>query len=335
MSDAPLVDRFDALLCDLDGVVYRGDHAISGGPESLERVRSSGTAVVYVTNNASRPPAAVAEQISRLGASAEAGDVVSSAGVAATLLAGRLEPGTPVLVTGAEALALEISAAGLCPVRSQAEDPRAVVQGFDPRIGWEQLAEAAYTLADPGVLWCATNTDRTIPKERGIAPGNGTLVAAVAAATGREPVVAGKPEAAIFEEAARRAEARRPGVIGDRLDTDIRGAYNAGMPGIQVLTGVDTAETALKAPVQERPAYLIGTLHELFESYPDPEVTVRQDGARAVCREAVAVATRETVTIEGGETGLDGWRAACAAWWAVHPRADSPTTPRVHREPER
>lgn len=329
MSDAPLIDRFDALLCDLDGVVYRGDHAIPGGPESLKRARESGTPVLYVTNNASRPPAVVAEQISRLGAPTEEGGVVGSAQVAAKLLAQRLEPGTPVLITGAEALAREISAVGLSPVRSQSEQPRAVVQGFDPEITWQQLAEAAYTLADSSVLWCATNTDRTIPKERGIAPGNGTLVAAVAAATGREPMVAGKPESPIFEEAARRAGARRPAVVGDRLDTDIRGAHNAGMPGIEVLTGVDTPETVLRAVVQERPSYLIASLRELFEPYPDPAVNAREDGAQALCRDAVAVATRDAIRVTGEASDLDGWRAACAAWWAVHPRADEPTAPQL------
>lgn len=332
MSDAPLISRFDALLCDLDGVVYRGDHAIPGGPESLKRARESGVPVLYVTNNASRSPAVVAEQISRLGAPAQESDVVGSAQVAAKLLAERLEPGTPVLITGARALAREISAVGLTPVRSQVERPRAVVQGFDPEITWQQLAEAAYTLADPSVLWWATNTDRTIPKERGIAPGNGTLVAAVAAAAGREPVVAGKPQAPIFEEAARRAGARRPAVVGDRLDTDIRGAHNAGMPGIEVLTGVDTPETVLRACEHERPAYLIATLRELFEPYPDPAVDDREDGARAVCGDAVAVASRETLTVTGDAENLNAWRAACAAWWAVHPRAEEPTTPQLRWE---
>ncbi|MBX7557493.1 HAD family hydrolase, partial [Streptomyces sp. tea 10] len=163
-EDATLIERFDALLCDLDGVVYAGPHAIDGAPESLKRVKDSGRAVMYVTNNASRSPEAVAEHISSLGAPARTQDVVSSAQAAAALLAERLPRSAKVLITGAQALADEIRAVGLTPVTSQDEQPEAVVQGFDPHIGWEHLAEAAFTLADDAVLWCATNTDRTIPK---------------------------------------------------------------------------------------------------------------------------------------------------------------------------
>lgn len=329
MSDEPLIRRFDALLCDLDGVVYKGPNPIAGAPESLRRAREAGMAVMYVTNNASRPPSAVAEHISRLGAPTTAEDVASSAQAAAKLLAARLPSDAPVLVTGAEALADEIRAVGLVPVSSQGENPVAVVQGFSPDLGWEQLAEAAYTLADESVLWCATNTDRTIPRDRGIAPGNGTLVAAVAAATGREPLVAGKPQAPVFHEAAQRVGSTRPAVVGDRLDTDIRGAHAADMESIVVFTGVDTPDTVLRACAEERPTYLVGNLEELFEAYPDPQVTEDDDHVAAVCRQARAVARGSSVTVTAPEGELDGWRAACAAWWSLHPVAEQPTDPDV------
>ncbi|MDO4919873.1 HAD-IIA family hydrolase [Kocuria sp.] len=328
-----LVERFDALLCDLDGVVYAGPTAIDGAPESLERVRATGRAVVYVTNNASRPPAAVAEHISSLGASTKASDVVSSAQAAASLLAERLEVGAPVLVTGATALADEIRAVGLVPVRSQDEKPRAVVQGFDPRLGWEDLAEAAYTLADESVLWCATNTDRTIPRERGIAPGNGTLIAAVAAAAGRQPLVAGKPEAPIFHRAAERVCAHRPVVVGDRLDTDILGAHNAGMESIEVLTGVDTPASVLGACTAQRPTYLLGSLRELFEPYPEIAAGTAENGFHAECGGARAEVAGDVVRVAAERDALDGWRAACAAWWAAHPDETEATSPEVRWEP--
>ncbi|RKQ37107.1 HAD-IIA family hydrolase [Kocuria tytonis] len=328
----PLVGRFDALLCDLDGVVYAGPHAIDGAPETLERVRSAGCAVMYVTNNASRPPAAVAEHITSLGAPTAVEQVVSSAQAAAALLADRLTPGSPVLITGSAALADEVRAVGLVPVRSQDEGPVAVAQGFDPHLGWEQLAEAAFTLADDSVLWCATNTDRTIPRERGIAPGNGTLVAAVAAASGREPLVAGKPEAPIFREAADRVGATRPAVVGDRLDTDILGAHNAGMESVHVLTGVDSAAAALAACSSQRPSYLLGTLRELFEPYPAVAVAGEGDRMRAMCRQARAEVAGDVVTVTAPHDDLDGWRAACAAWWAARPGAFVATDPEVHWE---
>lgn len=242
-----LLDRYDAVLSDLDGVVYAGPHAIPGAPEVLRRISEDGVPVVFVTNNASRSVATVAEHLTDLGVPTGPDGVVSAAQAGAELLAQRVPAGTAVLVTGSQALADVVAEAGLVPVRAQSDEPRAVIQGFDPGLGWAELAEAAYTLADPDVLWVATNTDRTIPQARGLAPGNGTLVAAVAATTARPPVVAGKPEAPIFRTAAERAGSARPVVLGDRLDTDIRGGNAAGFATIAVLTGVRCIRARLTA----------------------------------------------------------------------------------------
>ncbi len=203
MTGTDLISRFDALLADLDGVVYAGPHAIPGAVESLRRLGGLGIGLGYVTNNASRTPAQVAEHLRALGAPADDEQVVSSSQAAAVLLASMLPAGAPVLITGSPALAREIELVGLVPVRSAEDDPVAVVQGFNPEIGWKDLAEASYVIAG-GAQWVATNTDMSIPQARGIAPGNGTLVAAVAAATGKTPIVAGKPEAPLFHAAAKR-----------------------------------------------------------------------------------------------------------------------------------
>lgn len=322
-----LLDRFDAVLSDLDGVVYAGPHAIPGAPEALRSISGDGVPVVFVTNNASRSVATVAEHLTDLGVPTEPVGVVSSAQAGAELLAQQLASGTAVLITGSQALADVVADAGLIPVRGQADDPRAVVQGFDPGLGWAELAEAAYTLADADVLWVATNTDRTIPQARGLAPGNGTLVAAVAAATGRQPVVAGKPEAPIFRTAAERAGSTRPVVLGDRLDTDIRGGNAAGFATIAVLTGVDTLHTILAACRAERPDHVVASLDALFEPYPDVEISPSERGHAARCGAAEAETDGVRLRIRGGQDDLDAWRAACAAWWAAHPDTDVPVVP--------
>ncbi len=322
-----LLDRYDAVLSDLDGVVYAGPHAIPGAPEVLRRISSEGVPVIYVTNNASRSVAAVAAHLTDLGVPTGPEGVASSAQVGAEVLAQRLPAGTKVLVTGSQALSDVVADAGLVPVRTQEEEPRAVIQGFDPGIGWAQLAEASYTLADPDVLWVATNTDLSIPQARGLAPGNGTLVAAVAAATDRAPVVAGKPEAPIFRTAAERAGSTRPVVLGDRLDTDIRGGNAAGFATVAVLTGVDTLETILAACSAERPDHVVGTLEELFAPCPEVEVTASPGGHRARCGAATAETDGARVRIRGSREDLDAWRAACGAWWAAHPDAEAPVAP--------
>ena len=119
-----------------------------------------------------------------------------------------------------------------------------------------------------GIPWVATNTDWTIPQARGTAPGNGTLVSAVHTAVGRLPVVAGKPEVAIFEDALDALRPRAALMIGDRLDTDILGANRAGIPSLLVLTGIDQAKQVLAAVPAERPTYIVDDLRGLHEPYP-------------------------------------------------------------------
>ncbi len=324
MTEQALVAQFDSVLSDLDGVVYAGPHAIPGAIEALQRLADDGVELAYVTNNASRTPAAVAAHLRELGAPAEDHQVVSSAQAGARLLADTFPAGSKVLITGSDALAREVELVGMVPVRSADDGVVVVIQGFEPTLGWKELAEAAYAIED-GAAWVATNTDMTIPQARGIAPGNGALVAAVRAATGKEPLVAGKPEAALFHVAADRLGSFRPLVVGDRLDTDILGGNNAKMATAVVLTGVDTIETVLAARTAERPRFLLRTLAELFEPYP----AVTCDDGVFSCGNSSASAADGTVTVTGDEDDVDSWRCACAAWWDAVPDAAAAWAPQL------
>lgn len=258
-----VVDWYDAFLFDLDGVVYRGAGAIPHAVGCLETLRRLTKTYAFVTNNAVRTPDEVAGLLRSLGVSATGSAVVTSAEAAARALADELSEGDPVLVVGGRSLEIALYDVGLRPVRSADENPRAVVQGWAPNVDWNQLAEGAYALAG-GIPWVATNTDITVPKERGLAPGNGTLVAAVAAATGRQPRVIGKPEPGLFKEAIRRTEARRALVIGDSLDTDIAGAIRGGLDSALVLSGATSAADLLQVPDCQRPTYVWQDLRDMF-----------------------------------------------------------------------
>ncbi|MFI7601171.1 HAD-IIA family hydrolase [Actinoplanes sp. NPDC049681] len=263
MSDA-LADGYDLVVFDLDGVIYLIDKPIEGAAEAVERLRGAGTAVAYATNNASRRAGDVAALLTGMGVPAAADEVLTSAGAAAAMLAGRLPAGAPVLVVGAEALRAEVRDAGLTPVERLDDEPAAVVQGYGPDVGWKILAEASLAVR-AGALWMATNTDRTLPSPRGPLPGNGSLVSVLRTALNREPdVVVGKPAPALFETAASKSGARRPLVVGDRLDTDIEGAVGAGMDSLLVLTGVSGPADLLAAPPSRRPAYVAADLSGLF-----------------------------------------------------------------------
>jgi len=311
-----LARAHDVLLLDLDGVVYAGPRALPGAADRLARCRQAGARLGYVTNNASRTPQAVAEQLLDLGVEASEEAVVTSAQAAARLLAERLPDGSRVLVVGGEGLVAALIEQGLEPVWSADDDPAAVAQGFHPSVGWAQLAEGAYALAT-GVVWVASNLDRTVPTERGTAPGNGTLVEALRTATGREPVVAGKPEPALFDEAIRRLGGRLPLVVGDRIDTDIAGARRSGLPSLLVLTGVSTLADVCTAQGEDRPDYVAPDLEGLLLEHPE----VRRHGASFGCAGATATIDGSTPSLvlagAGAPAVLAGLRALVAACW-VH-----------------
>jgi glycerol 3-phosphatase-2 len=263
-AQEPLAARDDTALLDLDGVVYRGADAVPHAVTVLKSAADGGMRLAYVTNNASRTPEAVAEHLRELGLAAGAEDVVTAAQAVARLIAEQVPQGARVLVVGGEGLRAALRGYGLVIVSGADDEPAAVVQGYVPTTSWADLAEAAYAVGR-GVPWFAANTDRTMPTARGIAPGNGALVGAVAAATGTWPTVAGKPEPALHRETMLRTGARRPLVVGDRLDTDIEGANRAGVDSLLVLTGVTRLEQLKDAPKEQQPTYVAQDLRGLLE----------------------------------------------------------------------
>lgn len=313
MSDT-LAAAYDVLLLDLDGVVYIGAAPIPGAPEALVRARQAGAHLAYVTNNASRTPAAVAALLSGMGAPAAAEDVVTSAQAAARLLADKLPPKSRVLVIGATALRLAIRERGLIPVSTAADKPLAVVQGYGPGLDYTVFAQGGIAVRG-GALFVATNADSTLPGPSGPQPGNGSLLQVITHATGVEPIVAGKPEPPLHRESVIRTGARHPLVIGDRLDTDIEAACNSGTDSLLVLTGVDNPRGAVLAPPHRRPTYIAATLDALLEPYPP----VTREQAGASCGGWTA-ATEEggALTLTGDGAAIDGLRALAAAAWASH-----------------
>lgn len=307
-----LAHQHDCLLLDLDGTVFRGHAPTAGAVQTLASVPSRS---LFVTNNASRSAGEVAAHLTELGFTATPDDVVTSAQSAARLLGQYLAPGAKVLVVGTDALAAEVEAVGLQPVRLFADEPLAVVQGLSMTIGWPELAEAALAIR-AGALWVTSNLDLTLPTERGLLPGNGSLVAALRAATGQEPLVAGKPAPGLMFDALARGDFDSPLVVGDRLDTDIAGANAAGLPSLMVLTGVNSARDAVHAHPDQRPTYIGTDLRSLLE-----DATALAVGAHPAWTTAVLTDT-VTVTATGADPGPDGLsivRATARAVWDARP----------------
>jgi HAD superfamily hydrolase (TIGR01450 family) len=304
----------DAVLLDLDGVVYAGERAVPGAPEALARMREEGTPLRFVTNNASRTPEQVAEKLVSVGVRAVADEVLGSARAAAELLVDRvgLAPGSQVAVVGGVGLLRAVEEAGLrpVPVLDVADRPDAIVQGFSPDLGWAHLAEGTFWVRH-GVTWVASNLDLTIPTAKGLAPGNGLLVHVVAEASGRRPdFVAGKPEPFLFLSAARSAGSTAPLVVGDRLDTDIAGGRAAGFPTALVLTGVHGLDDALAAGPAARPDRVLLSLADLWDSGTRAEA----DQATARLHEAWAVLDDQAPA--GTDGAAQTQRAALLREWS-------------------
>jgi HAD superfamily hydrolase (TIGR01450 family) len=300
-----LVDGHDALLLDLDGVVYVGPLAVAHAVESIAAARSLGVTTAYVTNNAARPPAVVAEHLRSLGLEVAEHDVVTSAQAGAREVAARVPVGSRVLAVGGPGVAAALRGRGLEPVTLAAERPAAVLMGYGPDVAWRDLAQASYAVG-AGALFVATNTDMSIPLPEGIAPGNGTLVAAVVAATGRQPLVAGKPFAPLMVESVERVGSVSPLVVGDRLDTDIEAGHVSAIPSLLVLTGVTEVAALLAATPEHRPTYVAADLRGLL---------------------APADGLALTGPPPTDHDGLAGLRAGCLRAWAARDAAlPDPTT---------
>ncbi len=299
---------YDAALLDLDGVLYLGPDPIPHAAEAVAQARAGGMRAAFVTNNASRRPAEVAKHLAELGIPADPDDVVTSGQAAVRWLAARVAPGSAVLVLGTESLAEEVAAGGMLPVR-HADGVAAVVQGLAPTTAWTDLAEASVAI-NAGALWVAGNADTTYPSRRGILPGNGAMVAALALVTGRQPVVVGKPEPELHQASVERVGARRPLVVGDRLDTDVLGAVRAGADSLLVLTGVTDREQLLAAPAGMRPTYLSSDLRGLTALHEAPVVADRA----ATCGSSKA--WYDGKVLSTSDDGDDALRAACALAWS-------------------
>jgi glycerol 3-phosphatase-2 len=317
-SATVLVEAHDLVMFDLDGVVYVGGEAIDGVAGAIDRVRESGRHVAFVTNNASRTPDQVAAKLTKVGVSAEAGDVVTSAQAAARLLVEEHGEGSRVLMLGGEGLRVALLEAGLEPV----EDPEgavAVASGYGPDVRWRDIMRVA-TLVRDGLPYVASNADLTIPTPYGLAPGHGVLVRTITGFAGVDATVAGKPEKPLMEETVLRVGGDRPLMVGDRLDTDIEGARAIDAPSLLVLTGVTWLQELAEAPARLRPTYLSPTLAGLFEPHPVPSVT----GVTAQLAGWSASVGDGRLVVEGEGSDADWWRVAATACWRHLDEVGSP-----------
>jgi 4-nitrophenyl phosphatase len=247
-SSAVDFSAIEGVICDMDGVLWRGDTPLPGLHDFFALLEAHRIPYILATNNASKTPEQYVEKLARLGIETNANHVLNSATAAADYLATQAAPGTPVYAIGGPGTHEALRLHGF--VLTDGDHADYVVVGWDRELTWKKLAMATLLIRG-GAGFIATNPDRTFPMEDGLVPGNGAQVAALITATDVTPVMTGKPGPLLYERALARMGVAPEAtlVIGDRLDTDILGGLRLGMPTALVLSGITHPDELTGSPV--------------------------------------------------------------------------------------
>jgi 4-nitrophenyl phosphatase len=220
------------LVADIDGVVLLGDQPVPGAGDALERIDGEGWNVLFVTNNSSRGAADIADRIHQIAGYPASHDQVLHSGRAAAILAG----GGPAFVLGGDGIVEGLEERGV-EMTTEWQAAQVVIVGLDRALTYERLRDAVLAVR-AGAALVASNDDATYPTSEGQWPGAGAMVAAVERATGVTAAVAGKPHRAMVDLVTERLLPGAVWMVGDRPETDLVMAKQAGWKSVQVLTGV-------------------------------------------------------------------------------------------------
>ncbi len=264
-----LAERYDAVLVDLDGVMYRGDEPVAGSGAVIDKVRALGTPVLFLTNNSSQTPEAVTAKLDRMGVSAFPAEILTSAVATAVMLEREGSSGQEAFVVGEEGIKTALRSAGVSVAEGEPESVDLVVVGIDRSADYAKLRTASL-LIERGARLIATNSDGSYPAPDGLWPGAGALLAAVVTTTGASPVVVGKPSRPLFEAAQQLTGAAAPLVVGDRLDTDVAGAAGMGWDSLLVWTGAARPNELIGA--SQLPTFVGSDLSALLQDLPPARI---------------------------------------------------------------
>jgi 4-nitrophenyl phosphatase len=264
-----------ALIIDMDGVLWHGSTPLPGLVAFFQTLRDLNLRFILATNNASSTQKQYVEKLASMGVSVSNDEILTSGMATASYLAEHYDPKTTRVFVVGEAGATEpllaqgFTLTGIYEVQ-QDNDPNSqgadiVVSGKDHTLTWDKLATATLNLR-AGAKFYATNGDTTLPTERGITHGNGAILAALQVASGVAPIVIGKPEPIMYQQAMKLLQTTPEATIalGDRLETDILGAVNAGIRSIMVLSGVSSQADVTTSPYQ--PTWVMANIQTVSQA---------------------------------------------------------------------
>jgi 4-nitrophenyl phosphatase len=258
------LNDIQALVIDMDGVLWRGNKPLPGLVDFFDFIQTQALPFVLATNNSGKTPEQYVEKLAGFGVSVKRETILTSSLATAAYLEQTFGPKLTVYVVGQEGLREAMREAGFKLVEDSRRPADVVVAGIDFTITYEKLKHASF-LIQRGARFVGSNGDLTLPSEEGLNPGTGAILAAIEAATGVKPVTVGKPERLMFDIALKKIASppQHTAMIGDRLETDILGAQRAGLKTILVTTGVD--DQAAIATKGIRPDAVFSGIEELTQ----------------------------------------------------------------------
>ncbi|WP_400243012.1 TIGR01457 family HAD-type hydrolase [Niallia sp. JL1B1071] len=248
---------YKGYLIDLDGTMYRGTEVIAEAAGFVKRLMALKIPYLYVTNNSTKTPEQVAQKLREFNIPAKASEVFTSAMASANYISER-SPGASVFMIGEEGLQQALVEQGLKLVEVS-ENVDYVVAGLDQQITYEKMTIACLAVRN-GADFVITNGDTALPSERGLLPGNGAVASVITVSTQQQPVVIGKPESIIVNQAIKLLSLPKEDVlmVGDNYQTDIMAGINANMDTLLVHTGVTTKEQL--GDYSTQPTYTVDSL---------------------------------------------------------------------------
>lgn len=260
-----LANRFDTFVFDLDGVIYRGAKPLPHAVATVNLLLRAGRQLFFLTNNSGATRQQYAQKLRAMGVPVSPDQIITS-GWATALYLQKALPNAKLFVVGELGLKEELTAHGFSLVDDPEKTlPDAVVVGIDREFSYARLAQAQYAIL-AGARFIATNTDPTYPAEHRLLPGAGAIVSAIATASGRKPILIGKPNPEMLAPfiQQKRIQPQSMLLIGDRLDTDIALANHLHIPSALVLTGVSQRSDVECAPIELLPTWVLNHLGELL-----------------------------------------------------------------------
>lgn len=262
MSKSEL-EKVKLFLFDMDGTLYLGDNLFDFTNDLLSKIKAKGGRYMFMTNNSSKSVKDYVLKLEKLGIKADHDDFITSSQATAFYLKNNY-PNAKIYVCGTQSLKDEFMKEGFA-LTENTDDTDVIVMGFDTELNFKKLHDVSYMLSTRELPYIATNPDYVCPTEFGSVPDCGSVCDMIFNATGKRPVVIGKPEALMPQLAMEKTgyEKKETAVIGDRIYTDIKSGINAGTVTVLVMSGETTEEILNSSP--EKPDFVLKNAGEMIK----------------------------------------------------------------------